>query len=347
MFYQWQDDIVHQILMIDLINKYLNLSECVASFNVSEFFKYNKEIILTGVKTIRIIVQEGWFPDFEFNQDVAENELMKGIIQIGCLDKQNFNSSQVGKLAAHLLKRYPNLGGLEINEGSMNGKISYSQPDQCFSNVPIKNLKYLKITKIGHLNQDYYNKLVQNCKDVLEQLTIVEQNPVQDPKDATQAKVSVMVEPFLSCLLASSKLHSLKLQGIHHSLDLPFFTSLTDLTIEWFDEHSMQTILEREFNKALVNLSSLTIFQRLIIPAQAFGGPHPNLRKLFYKSIKSKRDQFRCLLGETVDSIVFGKREGFKMYAPFKEEVELDKYGLKAILIDIKYKLQHDLRTNK
>ncbi|TNV70922.1 hypothetical protein FGO68_gene13332 [Halteria grandinella] len=200
---------------------------------------------------------------------------------------------------------------------------------------------------MGHLNQDYYNKLVQNCKDTLEQLTIVELNPVQDPKDAIQAKVLIKEVPFLTCQLASSKLHSLKLQGIHHVLEFPFFTSLTDLTIEWFDEHSMQTILEREFTKSLGNLASLTIFQRLTDPALAFGGPHPNLRKLVYKSIKSKRDQFRCLLGETVDSIVFGKREGFKLYAPFKEEVALDKYGLKAILIDIKYKLQHDLRTYK
>lgn len=58
--------------------------------------------------------------------------------------------------------------------------------------------------------------------------------------------------------------------------------NLTKLSLHWFDEDAMQELLEKEFTKALQNLTHLDLLRPVPFPERAFKGSHKSLRHLKY-----------------------------------------------------------------
>ncbi|TNV85568.1 hypothetical protein FGO68_gene6747 [Halteria grandinella] len=297
---------------LQLFKKYVKLGEGIKFGKLELFTRFQDKIMGIGAKKVIIEVSNTWLPtidkdhiqeNLQFTEDVVLETKTHG------LDNDN-----LGKIIFLLLKWFPNLKGLTINN-----RCYPSFLPELFDNFK-SNLESLSIAHISRQSEStFIRSLFSLSRHSLKNIFLNQTSRGQ--------------HQLFGALSHSTELRTLSINAdCTHPEDMKTIATFANLRTLIRNKPAIQfqEFFETHLLKSLPKLEYLTVFEQLPDPVKAFQGPHKCLKHLKYDLFFSSNPT--KLSREQTENIVNGKREGFVIEAKFEED------GMafeKAILIKV------------
>ncbi|TNV81685.1 hypothetical protein FGO68_gene10602 [Halteria grandinella] len=185
------------------------------------------------------------------------------------------------------------------------------------NDIKMNNLQELTISMKGQKNYAFYNKLLTLTKDNIQELQIIANHESFKTLDGKW----IRKENLADAIEGSKSITSFRADKDFYLLPreiqvLATLPKLVKLSVDWFDADAMQELLEREFTRALQNLTNLDLMLSVPCPEKAFKGTHKSLIHLKY-AYTSKQKGNQLKLDQTL-AIIEGKKYGFKFTTLFE-----------------------------